>query len=73
MSEHKQMTISIWFFIGSLLTVYGALILGADIWSQSHPPAQQVVLSELRAGLWWGILLLVLGIFYCVKFRPHKP
>jgi len=72
MHEDKQMTISIWFFIGSLLTVYGVLILGADLWSQIHPPAQTVVLAELRAGLWWGILLLILGVFYCIKFRPGK-
>jgi hypothetical protein len=74
MTGHKQsMTISIWFFIGSLLTVYGVLILGADLWSQVHPPAEQtVVLAELHAGLWWGLLLLVLGVFYCVKFRPSR-
>jgi hypothetical protein len=64
--------ISIWFFIGSLLTMYGVLILGADIWAQSHPPAQPVMLSEYRAGLWWGLLLLALGLFYTVKFRPRN-
>jgi hypothetical protein len=63
--------ISIWFFIGTLLTLYGLLVMGADIWAQSHPPAQAVMLAEYRAGLWWGILLLALGLFYCVKFRPR--
>jgi hypothetical protein len=72
MHEHEQTGISIWFFIGTLLTIYGALILGADIFYQGHPASQQVVLSELRVGLWWGVLLLVLGIFYCVRFRPGK-
>ncbi len=72
MHEQKQTNISIWFFIGGLLTIYGALILGADVWSQSHPPAQTVVLANLRVGFWWGILLLVLGLFYCIKFRPGR-
>lgn len=72
MQEHEQSGISIWFFIGTLLTIYGALILGADVFYQGHPANQQVVLSELRVGLWWGVLLLVLGIFYCVRFRPGK-
>jgi hypothetical protein len=72
MSEHKQMTISIWFFIGSLLFIYGLLILGADIYYESHPMMQQVKLANLRAGLWWGILLTVLGAFYCIRFRPGK-
>ena len=69
---NKSSHISIWFFVGSLLTVYGVLILGADIWAQSHPPAQQVVLSEYRAGLWWGLFMLVFGLIYCIKFRPGK-
>ena len=60
--------ISIWFFIGVLLVVYGVLIFGAGIYGLSHPP--QVVKAELHAGVWWGMLLLVLGGFYTVRFRP---
>jgi hypothetical protein len=67
---HGENGISIWFFIGSLLTVYGVLILGADLLGVQE--AQKVVLSELRAGLWWGALLLVVGLIYAWKFRPGK-
>jgi hypothetical protein len=45
--------ISIWFFIGVLLTVYGAMIL-----------------ANLHAPVWWGAIMLALGIFYGVRFRP---
>jgi hypothetical protein len=31
-----------------------------------------VVLARLHAPLWWGAALLVLGLFYCVKFAPEK-
>ncbi len=72
MHEHDQEGISIWFFIGSLLTIYGVLIVGADLYYHGHPAAQHIVLAELRAGLWGGIILLALGIFYCLKFRPRK-
>jgi hypothetical protein len=72
MHEHDDSSISIWFFIGSLLTIYGVLILGADLYYQGNAPGHQVVLSEMRVGLWWGILMLVLGVFYCVRFRPGK-
>ncbi len=72
MHDRQQTNISIWFFIGTLLTVYGVLILGADLFYQNHPSTQHVVLGELRIGLWWGILLIVLGVFYCVRFRPGK-
>ena len=71
MSEHKHY-ISIWFFIGALLLVYGVLITGAGAYAWVNPPAQQPVLAELHAGLWWGILLIALGGFYSIHFRPGK-
>jgi len=71
--SHHEHSISIWFFIGSLLLVYGILIGGTGIWEIVHPPERQVVLYQLHAGLWWGALLIILGGFYVVKFRPGKP
>ena len=60
--------ISIWFFIGVLLLIYGVLILGAGLYGLSHPP--NVVHADLHAGIWWGALLLILGSVYTVRFRP---
>ncbi len=60
----------IWFFIGALLTAYGALILAAGLYGLSHPA--NVVLDELHIGIWWGILLLVMGVFYVLRFYPRK-
>jgi hypothetical protein len=71
MSEHKQL-ISIWFFIGALLAVYGVLIASSELYHLGTPYDHEVVLSDLHAGLWWGVLMLVLGVFYCLKFRPGK-
>jgi hypothetical protein len=64
--------ISIWFFIGLLLGIYGILILGAGLYGLGHPPAQQVVLSNLHVGIWWGVLLILLGGFYVYHFFPGK-
>ena len=65
---HRPGMISIWFFIGVLLLIYGVLIFGAGIYGLSHPP--NVVRADLHAGIWWGVLLLVLGSVYTVRFRP---
>ena len=67
-----QGMVSIWFFIGALLLLYGILITGAGLYELSNPPEHPVVHAELHAGIWWGALLLVLGIFYSVKFRPGR-
>jgi hypothetical protein len=65
-------SISIWFFIGSLLGIYGVLILGAGLYELVSPPDRPVVLGQLHAGIWWGVLLVALGVLYAVKFRPGK-
>ncbi|MGA9451470.1 MAG: hypothetical protein WBW41_09035 [Verrucomicrobiia bacterium] len=68
---HKHF-ISIWFFIGLLLTVYGVLICGAGIYELFHPQEHPVQMAQYHAGIWWGALLLVLGLIYTIKFRPKK-
>ena len=64
--------ISIWFFIGMLLLVYGLLILGAGIHDLLVPPKQELVLARLHAGIWWGGLLAILGAVYCYHFSPAR-
>lgn len=66
--------VSIWFFIGISLLVNGILIIGAGVWELVHPPAleKQVVLFQYHANIWWGALLLVLGLIYCVKYSPGQ-
>ena len=62
--------ISIWFFIGISLLVNGILITAAGIWEVISPPVDRVVLFQYHANVWWGALLLLLGLLYCVKFAP---
>jgi hypothetical protein len=64
--------ISIWFFIGALLLVYGVLIFGAGLYGLAVPPERTVVLSQLHAGIWWGVLLIVLGGIYTYTFFPGR-
>lgn len=65
--------ISIWFFIGLSLAVNGGLILAAGIYQLVNPPATtEIVLFNLHAGVWWGAVLLVIGLIYCVKFSPSR-
>jgi hypothetical protein len=64
--------ISIWFFIGVLLTIYGAMILGDGVLDLVTGHLPNVVLAYLHAPVWWGALLLALGIFYSIRFRPSR-
>jgi hypothetical protein len=65
-------SISIWFFIGVLLTVYGVLITGYGLFEVITHHTSNVILANLHAPIWWGGIMLALGLFYGLRFRPGK-
>ena len=67
MKEHH---VSIWFLIGLQLSIYGVLIVGSGIYVLYCPPEQPTVLGNLHPAIWWGAIMLVLGLFYTLKYRP---
>ncbi len=64
-------SISIWFFIGVLLFVYGGLITAYGGWELYSGHTASVTLARLHAPLWWGAVLFVTGVFYLIAFRPR--
>ena len=68
----KSTEISIWFFIGVLLTIYGVMIMAYGIWEFATGNLANVVLANLHAPIWWGAIMLLLGLFYSLRFRPGK-
>jgi hypothetical protein len=64
--------ISIWFFIGVLLSIYGALIMGYGVVELITGELANVVLANLHAPVWWGGFMLLLGLFYSLRFRPGR-
>lgn len=70
---HGPGFISIWFFIGILLTLYGVLITATGLYELASPPANPPVLYNLHASIWWGIVLLLIGLVYFIRFFPKRP
>ena len=64
--------VSIWFFNGVMLTIYGLMIGSYGIYELASGNLPHVVLARLHAPLWWGGGLLALGLFYCMKFLPGR-
>ncbi len=69
---HGPGFLSIWFFIGVLLTAYGILILGSGLYELVSPPAHPPVLANLHPSIWWGAVQLIIGLIYSIKFFPRK-
>ena len=71
--DEKKEPISIWYFVGFILTVYGILILGAGVYDVMAGVRRDTVLADLHAGVWWGALLVILGVVYLRLFTPGRP
>ncbi len=63
MSTPKML--SIWFFVGLMLTILGALILAMGIY-YAFVPQTRTVLAHLNPSLWWGAIMLVAGLLFLV-------
>lgn len=73
MEPTPQREISIWFFAGISLLGDGILVTVAELQSWLHPPPPpRVVLFDLHAGFWWGLLLIGVGLLYCFANHPWK-
>lgn len=67
-AEPKAMK-SIWYVVGTMMLIMGALVLIAGIINLINPPAQKTVLAEIHPELWWGVLIFVFG---GVLFLSHR-
>jgi len=69
---HGPGFLSIWFFIGLLLTFYGVVITATGLYELVSPPANPPVLASLHPSIWWGAVLLIIGLVYLIRFFPKK-
>ncbi len=69
---HGRNLISIWFFIGILLTIYGVVITSVGLYDYAVGTPVTTVLGNTHPGIWWGAILLAIGIVYTWKFYPRS-
>lgn len=57
----------IWYFVGLILFITGAIVVASGIYSFINPPEVKKVLSETHPELWWGALMMIVGAIYIWK------
>jgi 4-hydroxybenzoate polyprenyltransferase len=67
--RHHRM-LPVWFFVGLLLLAYGVIVLIASLSPEGRHST--VVLAQYHAGIWAGVVLLLLGGFYTLRYWPRR-
>jgi FtsH-binding integral membrane protein len=69
--EPKEMK-PIWYFVGLMLSAMGIVVLAAGIANYLNPPARATILSHLHPALWWGMVMIIVGLIYFFSNRHSK-
>ncbi len=64
MTEIKRDLKTIWYLVGIVVTVMGALVLLAGIIDVFISAPAKTVLAEIHPGIWWGAIMLVTGLIF---------
>ena len=64
--EVKEMK-PIWHFVGLILVVIGGLVIISGIYYWFNPAESSTVLQEMHPDLWWGGVMVLVGIIFLVN------
>jgi hypothetical protein len=70
MSETKML--SIWYFVGVLLTLLGVIITGMGVYYIINPETA-TAMAHLNPSLWWGLVMLFSGLLFLIpSWLQHR-
>jgi hypothetical protein len=69
MTENVKKMKPIWFFVGLILLVMGAVILATGVHDLVRHVESNKVLSRLHPSVWWGGLMTLFGLLFVLLNR----
>ncbi|MDP2365128.1 MAG: hypothetical protein Q8M94_15345 [Ignavibacteria bacterium] len=57
----------IWYFVGLILSIFGSILCASGIYYFVIGTERTMVLSAIRPEIWWGGLMLLIGLIYVYK------
>ena len=62
----------IWYFVGLILSSMGLVLFINGIYYLLNPGSDHTVLKDLHPDIWWGALMIIVGLIYIIKNRKVK-
>jgi hypothetical protein len=69
MTNEKKGMKPIWYFVGWVLFLTGAVVIIAGIATYGSPDTQIHPIADLHTALWWGALMVIAGAIYIITNR----
>ena len=64
MADNVKKMKPIWFFVGLILLVMGAVILATGVYDLVRHVESNKVLSRLHPAVWWGGMMTLFGLLF---------
>jgi len=71
MPEELNKMKPIWFYVGWIILIIGAIVLTAGIYYLFVPMHHHIELPGLHINIWWGLILMLGGVL--LIFVNRKP
>lgn len=62
----------IWYFVGLILFIIGLVLIIAGLYNLFSSVGYKTVLLQLHIDIWWGAVMLVVGLIYIIKYNKEK-
>lgn len=62
----------IWFFVGLILALMGLIIFATGIFALFNPSPNPKIMDASHPDIWWGGVMLVVGIIYILRNKNIK-
>ncbi|HTR81057.1 MAG TPA: hypothetical protein VMM58_05445 [Bacteroidota bacterium] len=62
----------IWYFVGLILVIMGALIMLTGIYHIIYPPEVKKIMGDIHPDIWWGAIMTAFGLTMYLKTRKQS-
>lgn len=70
MDTNEPKMLSIWFWVGSMLGIYGLIVFSCGIYYHFVPNAVSIL--SHNPGLWWGAIMLLASVVFLFIAKKAK-